>query len=269
MILNDKRYLKQYNYTQRIAFHHIAWERLNFHRNCIFPHNILVFTIRNDGADPSYIRVPALDLFFPLETGHYCLIPCGIAAEYKLTESIDFLTFHFNLEIYPGVDIFSGSKRCFEGEDTERTEAMKKIFAEDNSPRAWFRFAAAVSELCTLLWDDEFTSRLAGSSKYEAIFQDVARCCNATRTVRELADKFGMSKEAFSRKFRQDLGRPPKEFLQQALLQRILARLASPDISVRDIAEELKFSSEFYFMRFFKKQMGITPGEYRRRFTQS
>ena len=42
MILINRTPLRFYNHTHQILFHHIAWERLNFHQVCVFPWNILV-----------------------------------------------------------------------------------------------------------------------------------------------------------------------------------------------------------------------------------
>ena len=54
-----------------------------------------------------------------------------------------------------------------------------------------------------------------------------------------------MSKEAFSRRFHQDLGETPKQFLQRLLLRRAMLLLAAPDSSVKETADKLDFSSEF------------------------
>jgi AraC-like DNA-binding protein len=169
------------------------------------------------------------------------------------------------MEIYPGIDMFSGIRRFFSDEDAAKTRKFRQIFDEPELHCSWFRFQAAVSDLCMELWRPEFSVHLKRYTKYESIFQEIAQYCDARLTVGQLAEKFEMTQEAFSRKFSKDVGHPPKELIQRTLLQKILLKLADPGLSMRTIADELKFSSEFYMQKFFKKQMGITIGEYRKR----
>ena len=49
MILINRTPLRFYNHTHQIPFHHIAWERLNFHQVCVFPWNILVLVPEASG----------------------------------------------------------------------------------------------------------------------------------------------------------------------------------------------------------------------------
>ncbi|MCK4983073.1 MAG: helix-turn-helix domain-containing protein [Victivallaceae bacterium] len=39
-----------------------------------------------------------------------------------------------------------------------------------------------------------------------------------------------------------------------------------PQASVKETATKLKFSSEFYMSRFFKKHTGLSPSKYQQRF---
>ena len=43
--------------------------------------------------------------------------------------------------------------------------------------------------------------------------------------------------------------------------------LTSTDLSVQRIAEQLNFSNEAYFYHYFKKQTGLSPNQYRQKFT--
>lgn len=266
MILIDKRDLRNCNYSHQILFHHVALENLDFHQSCLFPYNILVFVTEEGGRQENYIKCKEINSYLQLKKGHYYLIPNGLQTEYKLTGDIDFLTMHFSIEIYPGIDIFSGIRRFFTDRDIALTAHFRDIFDEENQHRVWFRLQAAVSELCMKLWKPEFSGNLNSTSKYERVFQEIVQHCNARQTVAQVAENFGMTQEAFSRKFRSDMGEPPKKFIQKALLREILARLSQENMSTKIIADELKFSSEFYLQKFFKKQMGMTIGEYRKRF---
>ncbi len=266
MILINRTPLRFYNHTHQITFHHIACENLNFHQVCVFPWNIFVLVPSASGNQEDYIESRATGEHLPLKKDHFYFIPSGLAAEYYLTAEITFLTFHFNLELYPGMDLFSGTEHFLTGCDPEMTQNFRKMFDDPNAHRSACRFKSALMDFCVQHWPEENETRIERSSAYESIFHYIQENLSAELSVGELADRCRMSKEAFSRKFHRDLGETPKQFLQRLLLRRIMLLLATPELSVKETASRLKFNSEFYLSRFFKKQTGMPPGEYQKEF---
>lgn len=65
--------------------------------------------------------------------------------------------------------------------------------------------------------------------------------------------------------FKQQYGVPPIQYLNQLRAGQAKKMLAETDVSIIDIAGDIGFDSLPAFHRFFKKQTGITPKEYRRR----
>jgi AraC-like DNA-binding protein len=53
--------------------------------------------------------------------------------------------------------------------------------------------------------------------------------------------------------------------IQRVRLDQARLLLADPRLSIKDVAAQLNFSSEFYFSHFFRKYTGLTPTEFRRR----
>src|SRR4051794_25487253 len=82
------------------------------------------------------------------------------------------------------------------------------------------------------------------------------------RTVSEAAQLSGMSREAFSRRFRRLHGVPPQQFQLLAKLNdaRRLLRIGTP---VAEVAVETGFSDQSHLGRLFRRVFGITPGRYR------
>jgi AraC-like DNA-binding protein len=56
---------------------------------------------------------------------------------------------------------------------------------------------------------------------------------------------------------------PPQEHLHRRLVQRACSGLLAGE-RVKDTAEALGFTSEFYFSRFFKARTGIAPRDFAR-----
>jgi AraC-like DNA-binding protein len=78
------------------------------------------------------------------------------------------------------------------------------------------------------------------------------------------AEAAELGKSTFRRKFKEEFGVSPAHFAQQRRVERAKQWLAQTALPLHDIASRLEFSSEFYFMRFFKRMTGQTPTEWRR-----
>jgi AraC-like DNA-binding protein len=53
------------------------------------------------------------------------------------------------------------------------------------------------------------------------------------------------------------------QHIQRARLDQARLLLADKRLSIKDVAAQLNFSSEFYFSHFFRHHTGITPTEFR------
>ncbi|MGN1235890.1 MAG: helix-turn-helix domain-containing protein, partial [Bacteroidaceae bacterium] len=56
-----------------------------------------------------------------------------------------------------------------------------------------------------------------------------------------------------------------KEWIDRALIMRIKVELIHTDKSVACIADEMNFPGPSFFCKYFKRMVGVTPGEYRAR----
>lgn len=81
-------------------------------------------------------------------------------------------------------------------------------------------------------------------------------------TVSEAAQRVGMSREGFSRRFRRLHGMPPHAFQRLGKLNdaRRLLRAGEP---IAAVAAETGFSDQSHLGRCFRRAFGITPGRYR------
>lgn len=98
------------------------------------------------------------------------------------------------------------------------------------------------------------------------IMQEVDRGKNINAS--SLADTFYVSISKLSKDFSRIVGLNIKSFIAQIQMERI-NKMLKKGMSNKTIIEKLGFSSESYFVRFYRKYMGITPGEYRTRFISS
>ena len=75
-----------------------------------------------------------------------------------------------------------------------------------------------------------------------------------------------MSETNFRREWMRAYKKTPLAYRDELRIEQAKRLLLRADLSVGEVAEECGFEDESYFVRFFKKNVGITPGAYRKRF---
>jgi AraC family transcriptional activator of pobA len=82
-------------------------------------------------------------------------------------------------------------------------------------------------------------------------------------TVAYFADEFHLSKNYFGDLIKKDTGKTPIEHIQTKLVEVAKEKIFDRNKSLGEISYELGFNYPQHFTRFFKKQVGFTPNEYR------
>ena len=81
------------------------------------------------------------------------------------------------------------------------------------------------------------------------------------KTAKELAEICGYSIETFRRLFNQEFQVPVYQWLQKRKAELVLYRLSIPHVSIKEIIQELNFTSPQQFNKFCKTNLGDTPGK--------
>jgi AraC-like DNA-binding protein len=71
-----------------------------------------------------------------------------------------------------------------------------------------------------------------------------------------------MGESTLSRNFRADTGQTLKAYLKDQVVYRSKRSLAGGG-TIREVATSLGFEDEFYFSKFFKRETGFSPKQYR------
>ena len=85
-------------------------------------------------------------------------------------------------------------------------------------------------------------------------------------SVESLAREARMSRSAFALKFRTVLGQTPLEYLTQWRMYKAGAMIRSKNASFSEAALAVGYGSESSFSRVFRREMGVAPREFRRKF---
>jgi len=82
--------------------------------------------------------------------------------------------------------------------------------------------------------------------------------------VRELAAIAGVSYSGLRALFKSTQHESIHEFLQRTRLDQARMLLGDPRLAIKEVAQRLNFSSEFYFSHFFRDASGVSPSQFRR-----
>ena len=83
-------------------------------------------------------------------------------------------------------------------------------------------------------------------------------------TVAGLADRAGVSRAAFARRFTDLLGEPPMTFLTSWRIALAADLLLEPDATIASVARQVGYATPFALSAAFKRERGISPRDHRR-----
>ncbi len=228
--------------------------------------NRVIVVFADSGEEKSTIRDSISGETFCLTPGYLYFMPCNHPSDWDLTETIRFVSLHFNLEFFYGFDVFYNYQGCYACENQALAAKLPGVLENDKSIKTLCCINEILFELCDELLSlrpdlDDFNAPMW--HRYEKIFKYTERFGDASTSVVDLAEILGVRNNVFSRNFSRDIGMSPKTFLQNTITRKASEMLLAPDKTIKEIADRLKFSSEYYFSNFFKRQTGMSPSEFK------
>ncbi|MGN0107165.1 MAG: helix-turn-helix transcriptional regulator, partial [Hominilimicola sp.] len=99
--------------------------------------------------------------------------------------------------------------------------------------------------------------------KLTPILSYITQNYNSISGIEEVASRFYITKYHLCRLFKQHTGLTITHYITQIRLQHACELLTDTNKSVTAIAMECGFNSSMYFCKTFKKNIGMTPSEFR------
>ncbi len=154
---------------------------------------------------------------------------------------------------------------------------MDKIQRELQHPIDRFSKSLIISNIevmlnyCMRFYERQFVTREElnndALARFESLLDDYLHSGKGALlgipTVRHFADKICLSSNYFGDLVKSETGKTAQEFIQLKMITHAKNALLDPGISTKQVAENLGFQYPQHFIRFFKKQTGQTPKEYR------
>ena len=85
-------------------------------------------------------------------------------------------------------------------------------------------------------------------------------------TVSELAQNVSLNPQYMMRLFKKETNMSVLEYVTEQRILRAKELLLSTDSSIENIAVQLGYYNYTYFMKVFKRNMGMSPGQYRKQY---
>ncbi len=85
--------------------------------------------------------------------------------------------------------------------------------------------------------------------------------------VAAMAEMSGMPERSFNRRFFHATGLSPLDYVQSLRLEEAKQMLETTTLAVEAIAQEAGYGDASFFGRLFKRKIGVTPAQYRKRFS--
>jgi LacI family transcriptional regulator len=86
-------------------------------------------------------------------------------------------------------------------------------------------------------------------------------------SVQQVADALAISRRALERRIRKSIGQTPHALLRRRQIEQAKQLLVTTDLAMPEIAARSGFSSNSWMSVVFKQEVGMTPTQYRRRYS--
>ncbi|MBQ8907704.1 MAG: helix-turn-helix transcriptional regulator [Clostridia bacterium] len=214
------------------------------------------------------VKEGSLVFFFPKERQEYRFCGDAPTASYYL---------HFSGEAPKTLlkDIEEGKERVFEIGKSATLEELWRRTAEEyrlslpESLGVTGGYLLAILSLCVRKVSFAGAEGTDASKKITAVCRHMLASLSKDLPVSEYARLTHLSESRFTHLFHEVMGKSPVRYVAELRVQRAKELLTDSALPVLEIAEAVGIRNPYYFSRFFKKQTGMSPSDYRRAHTQA
>ena len=238
-------------------------ESTEYERNWKLPFNSLSLCVRENPHDPSWVELLENEkrLYYEENVAHFTT--CDTPMRIRYTTANLHLCIHFRYELFPGVDLFSSLHERYVLKEKKWAEKIRRVFAEPDSMKRLAKAEIVAMEVVVKYWPEHLPLDLERMAQFSSLLQYVNDHLDSRMGIAEMASRMGWCEAYFSRMFHSVFHITPKQYLIRQLYARAVGLLSDPQKSVKEVAAELKFSTEFNFSRFIRHYSGYSPSDIR------
>lgn len=218
-------------------------------------------------AQTSVRAGPGEALLIPAGTRHRLrvdqnTVADGLHIHFTLFHNLDVLSFYEVPAVVPASEA-GNLLRCVD----ELTASLVDYAVKPNlgnialKRSASYRLFYEILAVSRVLPDREL--RLLQANRILPALELIERQLGETLKVDMLAAACSLSRNAFSRLFKQVVGTSPSRYIGQKRLEIAMSKLVYGDLSISEIAKTLGFCDQFHFSKTFRAATGESPSQYR------
>jgi AraC family transcriptional regulator of arabinose operon len=155
-------------------------------------------------------------------------------------------------------------------DDKERMQTLFTELTELHSKRtlvALLKEKSIMLEIISLFLEQVPVQVLRHTSeeikRIRVILEYVENHLHTSVSVEELAATLHLHPNYFISYFKRHFGTPPAKYVNRKRAERARQLLSTTSLSVKEIAERTGFADTNHFAKFFRKETGLSPTEYR------
>lgn len=232
-----------------------SWHFTNLHAS----YNRLYFVLDGSGSlnDDNFNLT--------LKKGKAYLIPGPNVLNLQCNHYLEKFYIHFKAEILPGQDLFQNVSAPYYELDYDLMDFSRLMsqLRHNSLTQTFHLHSILLNCISTCVDETHLRKQLTLLSQYEELFHYIHCHCLATLRVKDIATYCNLSVNYLSQKFKQDTGINLKKYIDSQLLDKAQEKLIFSTQSIKNISQEMCFTDEFHFSKFFKNHTGISPKEYR------
>ncbi len=141
------------------------------------------------------------------------------------------------------------------------------IYSYDQLIREYDNFESMLDSLCTIL-DEGFQQNVKDGEFNNRNFLDMMNYISENFTkdisIKSISDTLHLNSNYISQLFKKETGVTYSSYITTLRINLAKELLAQPENTVTQVGEQCGFNDYFYFIKTFKKYVGISPSDYRR-----
>ena len=235
---------------------HEGRNRISFHR---------LFLV--DPASPAGSSIEDEDAgdHLPLPPGSITVLPAGRMYRFHFAPGLRLSGFHVRLETLAGIDVLASVLGRRQWQDAA-VAAEAWIAQEMPGPGAWLIAEGLLRLHLGRCIDGDWQAVRAAvheTGTWGPVLDRLRRADAGGADVAGLAHSVGLSRERFSRRFRDHFHVTPRDWHRRDLARRVSARLLEDASPLAAVASEFGFCDAFALSRFLRQATGMSPSVWR------
>jgi len=206
------------------------------------------------------------DETIPMTAGNMYFIPSGTTFSHRCYNKMEQLYFHINIIMPSHLDYFDNFNTIVNIKDSNLNNILdyyNNATLCDSFKLKVFLYEDIIKSMEKMETGTEHIS--ANSPLVNETIKYIEKNISAKLRIPDITRELYVSESKLTKDFQKEIGIQLGKYIDKILTYKIEKLLISENLSISEICEKYQFNDRTYLTRFFKRNTGITPAEYKKR----